>query len=221
MRHGLTLGELSLLLRRELALEVELEVIPMVGWKRDHSFGDTGLPWVPPSPNIPIPETCWVYPGQVLLEGTNLSEGRGTTRPFELFGAPFIEPWVLRDRLNGRGLPGVHFRAHYFEPTSNKWEGQRCGGLQIHVHEPRLYRPYLTTLWVLHEVMGLWGDQLKWRDPPYEFEVSRLPMDLLTGDPHVRRGIEAGSSPDQLEAEWMPSLEEWKKRRSDYLVYPP
>ncbi len=219
MRHGMSLGELALLLRKERGLEVELELIPMKGWTRDLSFRETGLPWVPPSPNIPIPETCCVYPGQVLLEGTNLSEGRGTTRPFELLGAPFIEPFVLRDRLHGLGLPGVLFRALYFEPTFNKWQGARCGGVQLHVVEPDGFRPYITSLWILHEIRRLWGDQLQWREPPYEFERTRLPMDLLLGDSQVRRGLEEGESPDLLEAAWTPGLEVWRERRSDYLVY--
>ena len=219
MRHGLTLGELARLLVDELGLQVDLEVIPMEGWRRRMCFLDTGLPWVLPSPNLPTLDSCWVYPGQVLLEGTNLSEGRGTTRPFEIFGAPFIEPFVLRDRLESLGLPGARFRALFFEPTHHKWQGQRCGGIQIHVTDHSLYRPYLTSLWVIHQTRALWGELLSWREPPYEFETQRLPLDLLTGDPCVRKGLDSGLSPGELEAAWMPSLEQWMDRRERYLVY--
>jgi uncharacterized protein YbbC (DUF1343 family) len=174
---------------------------------------------VPPSPNVPIPETCWVYPGQVLLEGTNLSEGRGTTRPFEVFGAPFIDPFRLTQRLEAKDLPGVRFRPLFFEPTYHKWQGQRCGGLQVHVTDPGAYRPYRSTLWILHEILGEWGDALKWRPPPYEFERERLPLDLLLGDGEVRRRLEAGVPPDEMESHWTKDLEAWRMRREAYLVY--
>jgi uncharacterized protein YbbC (DUF1343 family) len=215
----MTLGEMALFMRAERDLDVELEVIPMLGWRRDLSFQETKLPWVPPSPNMPSTETCWVYPGQVLLEGTNLSEGRGTTRPFEIFGAPFIEPFELCDRLERRALPGVCFRALYFEPTFHKFQGQRCGGLQIHVTDSKSFQPYLVTLWIIHEILAAWGDALAWRDPPYEYETRRFPLDLLLGDPDVRRGLEQGAPPDELETAWRPALEAWKDRREDYLVY--
>jgi uncharacterized protein YbbC (DUF1343 family) len=220
MRHGLTLGELARLFVAERGLTVDLEIIPMAGWSRSAAFAATALPWVPPSPNMPTTCTCSVYPGQVLLEGTNLSEGRGTTRPFEIFGAPFIDPFHLRDRLEARRLPGIRFRALYFEPTFHKWAEQRCGGLQLHVTDPAAYRPYLTTLWILHEVLGEWGTQLNWRDPPYEYETERLPLDLLIGDPAVRRGLESGTPPDLLESSWAADLQGWIDRREAYLVYP-
>ncbi len=220
MRHGMTLGELALLMKAEKGLDVELEVVTMKGWRRGLSFSDTGLPWVPPSPNIPTPETCWVYPGQVLLEGTSLSEGRGTTRPFEVFGAPFIDPFLLRDRLRELGLPGVAFRALYFEPTHHKWHGERCGGLQIHVKDPKAFKPYLTTLCILHEVLREWGGQMRWRQPPYEYETRRLPLDLLTGDPRVRLALEEGVPPMEMEQAWGPDLGLWLQRRERYLAYP-
>lgn len=219
MRHGLTLGELARLLAAELHIQVELEVLPMEGWSRGMLFSETGLPWVLPSPNLPTLDSCWVYPGQVLLEGTNLSEGRGTTRPFEIFGAPFIEPFHLRRRLESVGLPGVRFRPLYFEPTHNKWQGKRCGGLQIHVLEPRSFLPYTTSLWILKEIMAEWGDQLRWRQPPYEFETQRLPFDLLSGDPMIRIGLEEGLGPSQLELRWMPALQQWLIRREAYVLY--
>lgn len=219
MRHGLTLGELARLLVAELDLELDLEVVPMEGWKRDMCFEETGLPWILPSPNLPTPDSCLVYPGQVLLEGTNLSEGRGTTRPFEIFGAPFIEPFSLREKLERLGLPGVRFRALFFEPTFNKWKGNRCGGLQIHVLDKQTFRPYLTSLWIIYLVRSQWGELLCWREPPYEFEAQRLPMDLLTGDPHIREGLQGGLTPVELQDRWKPELEEWLNRRERYLVY--
>jgi uncharacterized protein YbbC (DUF1343 family) len=219
MRHGMTLGELAVLLRSDRRLDVELEVIPMEGWRRGMSFQETRLPWVLPSPNLPTPDSCWVYPGQVLLEGTNLSEGRGTTRPFEIFGAPFLDPFRLGDRLDVLGLPGVRFRPLFFEPTFHKWHGRRCGGLQIHVMDPASYRPYVTTLWILHQIREEWGEELAWRPPPYEFETERLPVDLLLGDRSVRAGLEHGVPPDELEAKWKPPLEAWMERREAVLVY--
>lgn len=220
IRHGLTLGELASLFATELSIPVELEIVPMKGWKRKMFFDETGLPWVMPSPNLPTLDSCLVYPGQVLLEGTNLSEGRGTTRPFEIFGAPFVDPFHLRDMLNKRELPGVIFRPLYFEPTHNKWKGQRCGGLQLYITDRGSYKPYVTTLWILHEIASEWGDHLAWRDQPYEFETTRLAIDLLTGDPEIRKGIEGGKSPDELEEGWNRELALWLERRSRYLVYP-
>lgn len=219
MRHGLTLGELARVFQSERGLDVDLEVVPMKGWRRAFTFPRTELPWVPPSPNMPLVETCQVYPGQVLLEGTNLSEGRGTTRPFEIFGAPFIDPFLLKWRLERRHLPGVRFRPLYFEPTFQKWRRRRCGGLQIHVMDPHSFRPYRTTLWILHEIRSQWGDRLQWNDPPYEFETKRRPFDLLTGDPRIREGIERGDTPEELEELWGPELERWRDRREDALIY--
>ncbi len=219
MRHGLTLGELARLFVGELGLQVDLEVVPMEGWRRQMYFDQTGLPWVLPSPNLPTLHSCVVYPGQVLLEGTNLSEGRGTTRPFEIFGAPFIEPFSLKKRLDELRLPGVGFRALYFEPTHGKWAGKRCGGIQIYVLDRNDFRPYLTSLWIIYLVRALFNESLSWKHPPYEFETHRLPLDLLTGDPGIRQGLEQGLSPEELQARWEPQLEEWLNRRERYLVY--
>jgi uncharacterized protein YbbC (DUF1343 family) len=220
MRHGLTFGELALLMREECSMDLELEIIPMEGWRRGNLFGETGLPWIPPSPNLPSWESCLVYPGQVLLEGTNLSEGRGTTRPFEIFGAPYIDPFALKRRMDSRYIEGVAFRAVYFEPTFDKWRGKRCGGLHLHITDHGLYRPYLTTLWILHEVLALWGDEFQWRKPPYEYEYERLPIDLLLGDPSIRVELEFGTPPDKIEEGWMKELEVWLQKRERFLVYP-
>ena len=220
MRHGMTMGELTRLMKDERKLDLDLEVVTMEGWRRDRLFNETGLPWVLPSPNMPTVETALVYPGQVLLEGTNLSEGRGATRPFEIFGAPFIDPYHLKDRL-ARTLPsGAVFRPLYFEPTFQKWAGVRCGGLQIHVTDPELYLPYRTTLRILYEILQEWGDRMEWSPPPYEYETERMPIDLLIGDTTIRTALENGADPDELEASWMPELASWTDRREAYLAYP-
>jgi uncharacterized protein YbbC (DUF1343 family) len=219
MRHGLTMGELALLFKGSMKLDLDLEVWPVQGWRRDLYFDQTQLPWVMPSPNLPTLDSCLVYPGQVLLEGTNLSEGRGTTRPFEIFGAPFIDPFLLEEKLHKVGIPGVLLRPLYFEPTHGKWKGERCGGLQLHVVERASYRPYITTLWILHEVLMEWGEHLEWRPPPYEFEEERWPIDLLLGDPEVRSALERGSTPEEIQSSWMGELEEWMERREEYLLY--
>ena len=175
-------------------------------------FADTGLPWVPPSPNMPTPDTALVYPGQVLLEGTLLSEGRGTTRPFEICGAPWIDPAPLCAALRRRRLPGAIFREAWFQPTFQKWAGKVCGGLQIHVTDPRAYRPYRTTLALLAEIRRLWPDADLWRPPPYEYETVRLPIDLLTGDARIREGLDAGRPVAALERGWSRELAAFEAR---------
>lgn len=220
MRHGLTLGELALYYRQTGGLEVDLEVIKVQGWRRDHYFDATGLPWVLPSPNMPTLETAVVYPGQVLLEGTNLSEGRGTTRPFELWGAPFLEPEaVLRVLRAEVELPGVILRPTCFQPTFHKWAGEVCRGFQLHVTERRRFKPYFTTLALLAAVRRLYPERFHWRQPPYEYDYERLPFDLLTGDPALRLGLEAGEAVTALEAAWQPELTAFLEHRQDFLLY--
>jgi len=219
MRHGMTLGELAGLVNREYGIGCDLEVIPMRGWKRQMLFPDTGLPWVIPSPNLPTFDTAMVYPGQVLLEGTNLSEGRGTTRPFELFGAPWLDPAPLKERLNREDLPGVSFREHHFIPTFHKWKDKLCHGFQLHVTDPPVFRAYRTTLAVLKSVISLFPDRFDWKGPPYEYEREKLPIDLLIGDRSVREKLEEGAPLDELERGWRKGLEAFLKRRRKYLLY--
>ncbi len=220
MRHGLTPGELARLFAAEGGLDVDLTVVPLRGWRRRLLFAETGLPWVPPSPNMPTPETALVYPGQVLLEGTLLSEGRGTTRPFELCGAPWIEPAPLCAALRRRRLPGAVFREAWFQPTFQKWAGRVCGGLQIHVTDPRAYLPYRTTLALLAEVRRLWPAADLWRPPPYEYETVRQPIDLLTGDPRLREAIDAGTPLPRLERSWRKDLAAFEHRAANHRLYP-
>ncbi|MDA8417624.1 MAG: DUF1343 domain-containing protein, partial [Desulfobacteraceae bacterium] len=173
MRHGLTFGELARLLNDGLPQPAELTVIPMRGWRREMHFPDTGLPWVFPSPNLPTYLSALVYPGQVLWEGTNLSEGRGTTLPFELFGAPFLNPAAVLKAIDDTPLPGCLLRPLCFEPTANKWAGVPCWGFQIHVTDPHAFLPYRTSLALLAAVMRLFPEEFRLKEPPYEYDFVR------------------------------------------------
>ena len=218
MRHGMTLGELARYYNEVGQIGCDLAVVPVQGWDRSQYFEATGLPWVLPSPNLPTLDTAIVYPGQVLLEGTNLSEGRGTTRPFELFGAPFINPFEVKEVLQAEyELPGVVLRETSFQPTFHKWAGEVCGGFQLHVTDRRAYKPYYTTLACLQVIRQLYPDQFQWRQPPYEYEYERLPFDLLTGDPGIREGLEGNISVTVLEQQWERELAEFLGRRQEYL----
>jgi uncharacterized protein YbbC (DUF1343 family) len=220
VRHGMTIGELAGYLNEAHALGADLTVVPMTGWRRSMDWADTGLPWVAPSPNMPTPDTAAVYPGGCLIEGTNLSEGRGTTRPFELCGAPFLDGPALALRLERRGLAGARFRAVTFEPTFHKWAGRRCGGVQVHVTDARRFRPFLTYLALIVEARRQAPRHFRWRRPPYEFERRRLPIDLLGGGPAIRQAIERGRPLRRLEASWRDGLAAFARARRPYLLYP-
>jgi uncharacterized protein YbbC (DUF1343 family) len=219
MRHGMTMGELAQFFNAERRIGADLEVILMEGYSREYLFNHTGLPWVAPSPNMPTLDTALVYPGQVLLEGTNLSEGRGTAKPFESFGAPFIDALILKQQLEKRRLPGCRFEETSFVPQFDKWQGQPCHGLQINVIDPRAYKPYYTTLAICQDVMTAWPDQFSWLPPPYEYEFEKLPIDIITGDEAIRKGLEHGRDPEVLEASWKEKLKEFLARRKQYLLY--
>jgi uncharacterized protein YbbC (DUF1343 family) len=220
MRHGMTLGELARYYNEVGQIGCDLAVVPVEGWDRSQYFDATGLPWVLPSPNLPTLDTAMVYPGQVLLEGTNISEGRGTTRPFELFGAPFVNPIEVKAALkDAYDLPGVILRETWFQPTFHKWAGEVCGGFQLHITDRRTYKPYFTTLAILQIIMKLYPGQFQWRQPPYEYEYERLPIDLLTGDPGIREGLEGNISIAELEKKWSIELEEFMTERQTYLLY--
>ena len=202
MRHGLTIGELAAWLRDHCALDVDLEVIPMQGWRRDHFFEATGLPWVLPSPNLPTVDSAVVYPGACLLEGTLLSEGRGTTRPFEILGAPWLEPDRLVRAMARLQLPGLILRPLHFTPTFHKYAGRLCGGVQVHVTDRRAFAPVLTYLAILTEVHALWPEHFAWKQPPYEYEREKLPIDILAGTSALREAVAAGRDPRVVAAEW-------------------
>ena len=219
MRHGLTLGELALFCNREMAIGTDLEVVPAQGWRRHQLAPDTGQPWVFPSPNMPAFATALVYPGQVLWEGTNISEGRGTTLPFELFGAPFVDPREVQGALRPADLAGCCLRPLWFEPTSGKWGGRTCGGFQIHVIDTDLFRPYRTSLALLQALRILYPEGFAYKAPPYEYEFERLPMDLLIGDRKVREGLESGLPVADLEAAWQDELADYRQRCSPLFLY--
>ncbi|MCB2226813.1 MAG: DUF1343 domain-containing protein [Desulfarculaceae bacterium] len=219
LKHGLTLGELARLVVSERNLDVRLEVMACAGWQGgDHAT--TGLPWVMPSPNLPCLDGARVYPGQVLLEGTSLSEGRGTTRPFEIFGAPGLDPSAVMAALEPDALAGATLRPLFFEPTFHKFAGQVCGGFQIHLTDPAAYQPLRATLALLGAVNraqpGLWS----LREPPYEYEHERRPLDLLLGDAEAVDRLVNGALASELEARWSEGLAQWDERIGPILLYP-
>ena len=219
LRHGLTCGEMARWLNAERGIACDLEVIPCDEWRRDMRWSDTGLPWVLPSPNLPTPESCDVYPGMVLLEGTNLSEGRGTTRPFELFGAPWLDPHALRDALLPRLGGGVAIRPCHFEPTFQKHAGRTCGGAQLHVTDATVFRPVETAVAILAAVREMAGDAFGWREPPYEYEERLMPIDILWGHEGLRTGIDAGQEPGKILEGVEEELEAFSRSVEPYLLY--
>ena len=219
VRHGLTVGELAGLYREERGLELALTVIPCRGWRRRMLQRDTGLPWIFPSPNMPTPETALVYPGMCLLEGTNLSEGRGTTRPFELFGAPWLDSVRLAEALGASRLPGVRFRPVSFVPTWDKHAGARCHGVEVVVDDRDAFRPFRTGIACVAAARAQDPRRFRWRTDPYEF-VERVPaFDLLCGSAREREALEHGRGWRDLAAEWEREERSFMKRRSGHLRY--
>ncbi|MCH7533691.1 MAG: DUF1343 domain-containing protein [Gemmatimonadetes bacterium] len=198
LRHGLTCGELALWLNDVRGIGCELEVVPCEGLRRRMRWRDTGLPWVMPSPNLPTVDSCEVYPGTVLVEGTNLSEGRGTSRPFELVGAPYLDARAFVERLEGYRLPGVRFRPCYFEPAFHKHAGTMCGGAQLHVLDAQTLEPIRTAVALLSAAKELAPDAFAWRDPPYEYEETLAPIDILWGHDGLRAGVDSGATVDEI-----------------------
>lgn len=211
LRHGMTVGELARLFNDKfLKKKAKLTVIPAEGWKREMWFDQTGLPWVMPSPNMPTLETATVYPGQVYLEGTNISEGRGTTRPFELFGAPWIDGYELTRKLNQLKLPGVLFREAWFTPSFSKYQGQLCGGSQIHVVDRNSFRPFLTSLWIIRTIMDMY---------PGKFSFYPDYFDKIMGNSEVRLALQSGRLPSEIIRGLEPGLQEFEQLRKNYLLY--
>jgi uncharacterized protein YbbC (DUF1343 family) len=219
MRHGLTIAELARLFNGRFGIGCDLAVLPMSGWRRSMRFAETGLPWVAPSPNLPSPDAALVYPGQVLWEGTNVSEGRGTTQPFELFGAPFMDVAAVAACLGPEPLDGAVLRPVAFEPTANKWQGRCCHGFQIHVADPHRLRPYRLTLALLQAVLRCHPREFAWRPPPYEYELEKLPIDLLLGDAGIRRRLEALEPLAAIERSWAGELEEFGRMVREVQLY--
>jgi uncharacterized protein YbbC (DUF1343 family) len=221
MRHGMTVGELARLFREERRLRLELEVVECRGWRRRMLFRDTGLPWVFPSPNMPTPETALVYPGMCLLEGTNLSEGRGTTRPFQLFGAPWLDADRLAAELAAARLPGVLFRPVSFVPTWDKHAGARCQGAELCVVAPASYRPFRAGMACVLAARAQAPLRFAWRDDPYEFVEDVPAFDLLCGSNRERGAIEGGATLDDLSRRWTSEERAFARRRTRYLQYEP
>jgi uncharacterized protein YbbC (DUF1343 family) len=217
MRHGMTAGELALMFNSEI--HCDLTVVEMENWRRDYWYDRTGLPWVQPSPNLPTLDSVIVYPGLVLVEGTRLSEGRGTTRPFEYVGAPFINSRKYAEHLNAGELPGVRFRPAHFEPTFQKWAGKMCGGVQLHVTDREIFEPYLTGIALISAAQTLYPDSFQWRDPPYEYEREKMPIEILSGGRNLRRMIENGAQLDLIRQSWQEDLSSFSRRRKPYLLY--
>ena len=219
-RHGLTMGELAMFYQRELNLDRgEMLVVPCEGWKRAQYFDETGLPWVIPSPNMPTLETAVVYPGQCLLEGTNLSEGRGTTRPFEICGAPWLDAVKLARRMADEKLPGVLFRALWFRPTFQKHKDKDCGGVQMHVTDRAAFQPVRTSLALLAVIREMSGAQFAWRGEVYEFKKKPIAIDLLFGSSREREHLDAGHPWRDLLPEWAKEEAEFEHRRHMTLLY--
>lgn len=218
-RHGMTLGELAGYLDVEHGLGCDLTVVPMRGWRRRMSWEETALPWVPPSPNMPTVDTARVYPGGCLLEGTNLSEGRGTTRPFEWVGAPYLEAHAYAGALARLGLPGAAFRPARFIPTFHKWAGRACEGVQVHVTDRARFKPFLTGLALVAAARALAPRAFAWRRPPYEFERRKLPFDILCGTDAIRRDLERGRPLPAIERGWRRPRARWARLRAPYLLY--
>jgi uncharacterized protein YbbC (DUF1343 family) len=211
LRHGMTTGELAQLFNDKfLKKKVKLTVVPMENWTRDEWFDETSLPWVLPSPNLPTLDATTVYPGQVILEGSNLSEGRGTTKPFEMFGAPWIDGLVLAQKLNDLHLPGVKFREVYFTPTFSKFKGEQCGGCQLHVTDRNAYQPIATTLNILSVIKQTYGDKL---------ELHASYFDKVMGTSTVREALERGQPVEKIVAATQPGLKDFAKLREPYLLY--
>ena len=199
MRHGLTVGEMTRWINESMKINADLEVVSLQGWERSRQFDQCGLPWVAPSPNLPSWETCLVYPGQVVLETTNISEGRGTDQPFLQCGAPYIDANILLEQMSLLDLPGISWSPATFEPTFDKWTGEVCQGLVLEVTNAVTFRPYRTTLALIATVASLWPEDFQWILPPYEYETEKMPIDIVTGSDAVRQAIESGRLLDDLD----------------------
>ena len=219
-RHGMTVGELAILFNEHFGIKCDLKVIPMEGWERSMWYDQTGLPWVSPSPNMPTLSTATVYPGMCLIEGTLLSEGRGTTLPFEQVGAPYINPEVFAKTLNKENLPGLFFRPQYFKPQFQKWSGEVCGGVQLHITERNKIKPLATSISLLFFIKKLYPNDFSWRTEPYEFVNDRLAIDLLYGNSTLREAIESGNlSIKKLESSWEEDIKVFSSQREACLIY--
>lgn len=219
MRHGLTMAEMARIFNHVFNMKCDLDILPMHGWSRRMIWQETGLKWIMPSPNMPLPETAQVYPGQVIWEGTNLSEGRGTCRPFEIFGAPFLNTKLIKQNLAPETMPGCYLQEISFRPTFNKYGGEICRGFMVHILDHHIYLPYFTTIALLMQIIEMHGEHFHWKEPPYEYEFEKMPIDMILGDLDLRSEIEKGADPYELKEKWLAELEEFLEWRSAHLLY--
>lgn len=219
MRHGLTVGELSLLFNKEFEIGCDLEVISMDGWKRELFYDETDCPWVIPSPNMPTVDTAVVFPGTVMFEGTKVSEGRGTTRPFELVGAPYFDGQEFAESLKDLNLPGVIFRPTNFLPTFQKHKDTTCSGVFLHVTDRNEFEPVLTGVALIKTAYDLYGEKFEWKNPPYEYEFERNPFDVINGTTKIREFIENRGSLESIKLFWENDVKEFNNLREGFLLY--
>jgi uncharacterized protein YbbC (DUF1343 family) len=219
MRHGLTIGEMARIFNHLLEIECNLEIIPMQGWHRSMLWNETGLRWFMPSPNMPFPETACVYPGQVIWEGTNVSEGRGTCRPFEIFGAPFLDTKAIKQVLSPDAGTGCYLQEYRFRPTFHKWAGKLCHGFMIHILDLNIYQPYYTSVALLKAIIELHKQDFAWKESPYEYEYKKKPIDMIMGNSSLRRGLESDKPLHLIRDSWLPDLESYVEWRRPYLLY--
>lgn len=219
LRHGLTIGELARLFNEEFSIGAALDVVPLEGWRRPMYFDETGLPWVIPSPNIPTLDSAVVYPGAVLFEGTMFSEGRGTTKPFELIGAPWLDGDRVAAAMNAKQLPGAHFRAVFFEPTFQKHARATCGGCQLHVTDRTTFQPVRAAVELIAELRRQNPGRFAWRQPPYEYEHEKWPIDILSGSARLRTAIEQGVEASAIAGGWSDDEQAFALLREKFLLY--
>lgn len=218
-RHGMTLGELAQMFNEEFDIGCDLEVVPMEGWDRTFWHDQSNAPWVMPSPNIPTVDSATVFPGTVHFEGTQLSEGRGTTRPFELVGAPYIVPEEYARELNKIGFSGVFFRSCVFRPTFQKHAGTSCGGVQVHVTDRSTFEPVIVGIAMVKVAYDMYTDLFRWKEPPYEYVYDRNPFDVIAGTTRIREAIEQGSTLEDIQESWQEPLTAFRRMREEYLLY--
>jgi uncharacterized protein YbbC (DUF1343 family) len=218
-RHGMTLGEMARMFNDHFGIGCDLEVVTMQGWRREMWFEETGLPWILPSPNIPTVDTCVVFPATVHLEGTELSEGRGTTKPFELNGAPFIDPYKWAAALRDYDFPGIAYRECYFQPTFQKWGKQTCGGIQLHVTDRETFTPVVVGIAMVKTAYDLYPGLFEWKREAYEYEFDNNPFDVVSGTDSIRKHIETGASLKEIVDSWEPRASEFAEARKEFLLY--
>ncbi len=218
-RHGMTIGELALMFNNHFGIGCDLTVVKMGGWSREMWGDQTGLPWVLPSPNIPTVDSCVVFPATVHLEGTELSEGRGTTLPFHLNGAPYIDPYAWAAELNAFNFDGVKFRHAFFRPTFCEFQGETCGGIQIHVTDREAFTPVIVGIAMVKTAYEMYVDKFQWRQNAYEYVFDKNPMDVVCGTDKIRMQIEAGASLDEVESNWTDGITEFQSIRKPFLLY--